>query len=127
MSGIDLPNGLKVRKGASDSIKNRIKEIGGIFQKIGVSALWPMQIVISRCRKAWHYRADEAHGVAPLAPEPVIVAFRKQIPCMNDETRIGGFAVGGPDRARPKRLYVVLLIAKVEEPECFRLIAGGAE
>lgn len=29
MSGIDLPNGLKIRKGASDSIKNRVKEMGG--------------------------------------------------------------------------------------------------
>lgn len=29
MSGIDLPNGLKIRKGAFDSIKNRVKEMGG--------------------------------------------------------------------------------------------------
>ncbi|OOM15966.1 potassium-transporting ATPase subunit KdpB [Clostridium saccharobutylicum] len=29
MSGLDLPNGLNVRKGASDAIKNRIKELGG--------------------------------------------------------------------------------------------------
>ena len=33
MSGIDLPNGLKVRKGASDAIKNRIKELGGSIPK----------------------------------------------------------------------------------------------
>ncbi|MBC2456081.1 potassium-transporting ATPase subunit KdpB [Clostridium beijerinckii] len=33
MSGIDLQNGSKVRKGASDAIKNRIKEMGGNIPK----------------------------------------------------------------------------------------------
>jgi K+-transporting ATPase ATPase B chain len=33
MSGLDLPNGLKIRKGASDAIKNRIKELGGKIPK----------------------------------------------------------------------------------------------
>ncbi|NSB16118.1 potassium-transporting ATPase subunit KdpB [Clostridium beijerinckii] len=31
MSGVDLPDGTDIRKGASDSIRNRIKEMGGII------------------------------------------------------------------------------------------------
>ena len=31
MSGVDLPDGTAIRKGASDSIRNRIKEMGGII------------------------------------------------------------------------------------------------
>ena len=55
----------------------------------------PMQIVISGSCEAGYLRADEAHGVAPLAPEPVVIAFLKQISRMNNETCIGCLAVGG--------------------------------
>jgi K+-transporting ATPase ATPase B chain len=59
MSGLDLPNGLKIRKGASDAIKNRIKELGGSIPKDlddavnGVSKLGGTPLVVCVNEKAY--------------------------------------------------------------------------
>ncbi|WP_238915185.1 potassium-transporting ATPase subunit KdpB [Clostridium sp. YIM B02555] len=59
MSGLDLPNGLKVRKGAADAIKNRIKELGGDIPKDlddavnGVSKLGGTPLVVCVNEKAY--------------------------------------------------------------------------
>jgi K+-transporting ATPase ATPase B chain len=59
MSGLDLPNGLKIRKGASDAIKNRIKELGGSLPKDlddavnGVSKLGGTPLVVCVNEKAY--------------------------------------------------------------------------
>ncbi|MFT8348671.1 potassium-transporting ATPase subunit KdpB [Clostridium saccharoperbutylacetonicum] len=59
MSGLDLPNGLKIRKGASDAIKNRIKELGGNIPKDlddavnGVSKLGGTPLVVCVNEKAY--------------------------------------------------------------------------
>jgi K+-transporting ATPase ATPase B chain len=59
MSGLDLQNGLKIRKGASDAIKNRIKELGGNIPKDlddavnGVSKLGGTPLVVCVNEKAY--------------------------------------------------------------------------
>lgn len=58
MSGVDLPDGQKVRKGASDSIKNRIKEMGGDI---------PNDL------------EDAVNGVSKLGGTPLVVCVNQRI------------------------------------------------
>lgn len=58
MSGVDLPNGQKVRKGASDSIKNRIKEMDGDIPKD---------------------LEDAVNGVSKLGGTPLVVCVNQRI------------------------------------------------
>lgn len=58
MSGVDLQSGQKVRKGASDSIKNRIKEMGGDI---------PNDL------------EDAVNGVSKLGGTPLVVCVNQRI------------------------------------------------
>lgn len=58
MSGVDLPNGQKVRKGASDSIKNRINEMDGDI---------PNDL------------EDAVNGVSKLGGTPLVVCVNQRI------------------------------------------------